>query len=315
MSEFSLIERYFRGPRLRSDVMLSIGDDCALVIPEQNQALAISVDTLVEGVHFLPTVDPRSLGHKSLAVNLSDLAACGATPAWCTLAMSHPDPNESWLAEFMGGFFDLANQHQIELVGGDTTRGPLTITVQVIGTVPPNQALKRSTASAGDLVYVSGPVGNAGLGLISELGRTNINNPEVLTALSRPTPRIELGIKLRGLASACIDVSDGLAADLGHILRCSHVGATIYWERVPLSRSVKEYIQQVGDMSFPLCSGDDYELCFTIPPKHEIHVMEIFRSLGLSGARIGHIDELAGLRILTANGPLLIERAGYEHFH
>jgi len=250
--EFGLIEKYFDRPSERADVILAVGDDCAILAPPDEQQLAVSVDTLVSGVHFFPDTDPRGLGHKALAVNLSDLAACGAKPAWCSLALTLPSIDEGWLSGFSAGFWGLARQHNISLIGGDTTQGPLSITVQVIGTTPRGKALLRSGAKANDLIYVSGPIGNAGLGLMGRQGAWEIKDPALFMALETPTPRIALGLSLLGIASACIDISDGLAADLGHILERSQVGAEIDWDQLPLSESVRQFIAQHDDLGFPL---------------------------------------------------------------
>lgn len=312
--EFGLIEKFFDRPSGRSDVILGIGDDCALLSPPEDQNLALSIDTLVSGVHFFGDTNPRGLGHKALAVNLSDLAASGAKPAWCSLALTLPHIDEAWLNEFSAGFFSLASKNNISLIGGDTTEGPLSITVQVIGTVPKGKALLRSGAKANDLIYVSGPIGNAGLGLLGRQGSWPIEDPTVYAALETPTPRVELGQALLEIASACIDVSDGLAADLGHILERSQVGAEIEWDRLPLSFPVREFVRQSGDVGFPLRTGDDYELCFTVPPGHQNEVEKIFRVLGLSGGYIGRIETIAGLRVRKASELIDMKKSGYEHF-
>lgn len=312
--EFGLIEKFFDRPSGRSDVILGIGDDCALLSPPEDQNLALSIDTLVSGVHFFGDTNPRGLGHKALAVNLSDLAASGAKPAWCSLALTLPHIDEAWLSEFSAGFFSLASKNNISLIGGDTTEGPLSITVQVIGTVPKGKALLRSGAKANDLIYVSGPIGNAGLGLLGRQGSWPIEDPTVYAALETPTPRVELGQALLEIASACIDVSDGLAADLGHILERSQVGAEIEWDRLPLSFPVREFVRQSGDVGFPLRTGDDYELCFTVPPGHQNEVEKIFRVLGLSGGYIGRIETIAGLRVRKASELIDMKKSGYEHF-
>lgn len=312
--EFGLIEKFFDRPSGRADVILAVGDDCALLAPPAEQNLALSVDTLVSGVHFFSDTDPRGLGHKALAVNLSDLAASGAKPAWCSLALTLPQIDEAWLSEFSAGFFALASKHNISLVGGDTTQGPLSITVQVIGTVPKGQALLRSGAKPNDLIYVSGPIGNAGLGLLARQGSWMIEDLAIFAALERPNPRIELGLSLHGVASACIDISDGLAADLGHILVQSQVGAEIEWDRLPLSTPVREFITHSGDLGFPLRAGDDYELCFTVPSHHQDEVERTLRHLELNGACIGRIESRPGLRIGSASGPINLGGSGYEHF-
>lgn len=312
--EFGLIEKFFDRPSGRGDVILGIGDDCALLSPPEHQNLALSIDTLVSGVHFFGDTNPRGLGHKALAVNLSDLAASGAKPAWCSLALTLPHIDEDWLSEFSAGFFSLASKNNISLIGGDTTEGPLSITVQVIGTLPKGKALLRSGAKPNDLIYVSGPIGNAGLGLLGRQGSWPIEDPMLYAALETPTPRVELGQALLEIASACIDVSDGLAADLGHILERSRVGAEIEWDRLPLSSPVREFVKQSGDLGFPLRTGDDYELCFTVPPDHQNEVEKIFRFLGLSGGYIGRIGTTAGLRVRKASELINMEKSGYEHF-
>jgi thiamine-monophosphate kinase len=312
--EFSLIETFFNRPTGRSDIILGIGDDCALLAPPALQNLALSIDTLVAGVHFFADTNPRGLGHKALAVNLSDLAASGAKPAWCSLALTLPQIDEAWLGEFSAGFFALAAQHDIALIGGDTTQGPLAITVQVIGTIPEGEALLRSGAKPNDLIYVSGPIGNAGLGLLGRQGSLFIEDPALYAALETPNPRVALGQALLGMANACIDISDGLAADLCHILERSQVGADIEWDRLPLSKPVRKFIDCSGDLGFPLRAGDDYELCFTVSPKHQEDVERIFRQLNLDGACIGRIESKPGLRIRTGSGLIDLVKSGYEHF-
>ena len=312
--EFELIQKFFDRPSGRPDVILAVGDDCALLQPPQQQNLALSVDTLVSGVHFFAETDPRGLGHKALAVNLSDLAACGAKPAWCSLALTLPQIDEAWLGEFSSGFLGLASQHNVALIGGDTTQGPLSITVQVIGMIPEGQALLRSGAEVNDLIYVSGPIGNAGLGLLGRKGSRLIEDPAIYAALETPIPRVALGQALLGMASACIDISDGLAADLGHILNQSHVGAEIDLDRLPISVPVRKYVEESGDLSFPLRTGDDYELCFTVPTRLQTEVERILQTLGLSGRCIGQVEPTPGLRIKNASGLISIEKNGYEHF-
>ena len=312
--EFSLIEKFFDRPSGRNDVVLGIGDDCAIVTPQGHDQLALSIDTLVSGVHFLDDTDPRGLGHKALAVNLSDLAASGAKPAWCSLALTLPAIDEAWLSEFSAGFFALASQHGISLIGGDTTQGPLSITVQVIGTIPEGKALLRSGAKANDLIYVSGMIGDAGLGLLGRQGSSSIEDPTLYAALEMPNPRVALGQALQGIASACIDISDGLAADLGHILEQSRVGAKIEWEQLPLSRPVREYVAQTEDLAFPLKTGDDYELCFTVPPHHQNEVERMLLQLDLKGACIGRIESNPGLRVRSSKGLIDVGKSGYEHF-
>ena len=246
----------------------------------------MTADTMVEGVHFLPDFDPESLGHKLLAVNLSDLAAMGAEPKWATLALTLPRCDEVWLQGFARGFFDLAARYGIELIGGDTTRGPLTITVQALGLVARDRALRRSGALPGDLIYLTGELGAAGLGLRILQGGTAIEDPSAIRRLERPEPRVDIGLKLRGLANSCIDVSDGLAADLWHILEASGVGATLDWEQLPLPDGVRRYLAETGDWRMPLSAGYDYELCFTVPPANGDELESRLRSVTCPYARI-----------------------------
>lgn len=315
LGEFELIRRFFTDQPVRhAGTVLGIGDDCALLRCGDGRELAVTVDTLVSGVHFLPDVDPESLGHKVLAVNLSDLAAMGAEPRWATLALTLPEADEDWLKAFAQGLFDLAGRHGVELVGGDTTRGPLAITVQAMGRVPQGLALRRSGARPGDLVYVSGPLGLAGLGLKIRLGQTTIDAPEAIVRLERPEPRVHLGQQLRGLASACIDISDGLAADLGHILEASGVGAVLDCECLPLSDGVRRYLADTGDWRMPLTAGDDYELCFTVSPAAKDALEQRLSESGLTAILIGRIQPERGLKLRKNGRDIDLTPAGYEHF-
>ena len=318
LSEFDLIHRYFTDlTPARADVCLGVGDDCAMLAPPGDQLLAVSIDTLVEGRHFSPGADPFSLGHKCLAVNLSDLAAMGAEPAWVTLALTLPGPDEAWLAAFARGFAGLANRHGVQLVGGDTTRGPLSMTLQVHGFVPEAQALRRSGARPGDLVYVSGTLGDAGLALLARQGLYvqagtlgSLNE-----RLDRPTPRLTVGRALRGLAAAAIDVSDGLGADLGHVCVASGVAATLYLDRLPLSPAVGAYVAETGDWRMPLSAGDDYELCFTVPAARQGEVEALGSQLDVPLTWIGTVEKGNGVRAVLPDGGGLAEvPAGYDHF-
>jgi len=317
ISEFSLIKQYFSDlTAQRDDVLLGIGDDCALLTCPPQQAVAVSIDTLVEGVHFFADVCPKTLGHKSLAVGLSDLAAMGAKPAWFTLALSLPEIDKDWLESFSTGLAELAVKHNIQLVGGDTTRGPLTISIQVHGVVEPEQALKRSGAKEGDLIYVTGCLGDAGLALQTKLAPDEypkLSESEleyVIARLEQPTPRIDVGQKLQGIASAAIDISDGLAADLGHILKRSQVGAKIELDKLPLSAPLKK-LSDSHATKLALSSGDDYELCFTVPVAHQ---QLLDSRLGNQCTCIGVIDKQAGLRFFMNNQETIIKEGGYDHF-
>lgn len=315
MSEFDLIRRYFAdlGPA-RSDVALGVGDDCALLQVPAGHDLAVSIDTLAAGIHFFPDCAPEHVGHKSLAVGLSDLAAMGAEPAWATLALTLPAADEAWVRGFAAGFAQLANAHGIRLVGGDTTRGPLSVTVQVHGLVPSGAAIRRGGARAGDGIFVSGTLGDAGLALRRMLAGDAVE-PALRSRLECPEPRVALGRGLRGLASAMIDLSDGLAGDLEHILRASGVGAELELARLPLSPWVADVVAVTGDWSLPLSSGDDYELCFSVPPEHQAAVRRLAIDLGCPVTPLGSIRAEKGLGYRRPDGSLdTIDRAGYDHF-
>jgi len=314
--EFDLIARHFT--RATPGAVLGVGDDCALLAPTPGMQLAVSSDMLLEGRHFSPQDSPAGLGHKSLAVNLSDLAAMGATPRWATLAIALPEENDAWLTAFARGFFRMADLHAIELVGGDTTRGTLTISITVMGEVPPGQALRRDGAQVGDDIWVSGVIGSAALALAYRQGRLfmeQIDAAKVLPALYLPTPRIELGLALRGLASSAIDISDGLLGDLGHILERSHVGATLEFSALPTLPVTQAYLHEAVARDCVLAGGDDYELCFTAPASKRNAVLAAAASAGVTVTRIGHIHAEPGLTVIDANGqPLHVDKTGYDHF-
>lgn len=318
MGEFDLIARYFHRPAKRSP--LGVGDDCALLAPAPGMQLAVSSDMLVEGRHFLSTVDPVRLGHKALAVNLSDLAACGAKPLAFTLALALPGVDEPWLEGFSRGLFALAGQHGCELVGGDTTRGPLNICITVFGEVPAGAALLRSGARAGDDVWASGSLGDARLAL--EVFRGTLALPAEVFAQARarmeqPTPRVALGQALRGTASAAADVSDGLVGDLGHILAASGVGATLDADAAAalVAAAGTPGLDAATLRGCALAGGDDYELVFTAPPAARAAVVQAGRESGTPVARIGRIDAEPGLRVVDAAGAPVAQRFGaFDHF-
>ena len=317
-SEFDLIARYFTRPtRIGSVVQLGVGDDCALIAPPPNESLAISTDMLVEGRHFLPGADPESLGHKALAVNLSDLAAMGARPLGFSLALALPSADEAWLASFARGLFTLADNEQIELIGGDTTRGPLNICITVFGSVPIDHALRRDGALANDDVWVSGSLGDARLGLEVLTGHIELSADDTAIALQRlhrPIPRMSLGIALRGIASAAIDVSDGLIGDLEHILRRSALGATIEADLLPIGSALHSQDQQT-QYEFALNGGDDYELCFSAPAEQRENVIAAAKQAGIAVTCIGHLTEMPGLRVLDHEGkPLEVFSKSFDHF-
>lgn len=314
-SEFDLIARYFTKPV--KNAALGIGDDCALLLPTQGTKIAISTDMLVSGTHFFPDTDPRQLGHKSLAVNLSDLAAMGATPIAFTLALSLPKADEAWLKPFSEGLFALADLHQCELIGGDTTRGPLNICITVFGQIPFGQAIRRDKAQPGDDIWVSGTIGDARLALAHCMHETVLNDDDfrqVLPRLQMPTPRVTLGIALRNIASAALDLSDGLLGDLSHILDASGVGATLNVDILPISSIVARQPEQLR-MVCALGGGDDYELCFTAPVANRNDVLEVSLKSGVPVTRIGYIENELGLRLRNNKGdPVSFSQHSFDHF-
>ena len=314
MGEFELIRRYFARPARRA--ALGTGDDCALLAPAPGMQLAVSSDMLVEGRHFLSTVDPARLGHKALAVNLSDLAACGAAPLAFTLALALPRADAAFLEPFSRGLLALADAHGCELVGGDTTQGPLNICITVFGEVPAGQALLRSGARAGDDIWVSGTLGDARLAL--EVFRGQLSVPaDVFDAararMEAPTPRVALGVALRGIATSAIDISDGLLGDLGHVLRASGVGAVI---EAPLAEALMAApYQGARRLEFILAGGDDYELAFTAPPGRREAVAQAAALAGTAATRIGSVHAGSGIRLMDGDGTVLDARyASFDHF-
>jgi thiamine-monophosphate kinase len=326
-SEFELIARYFTRatPSAASGITLGPGDDCALVAPAPGMELAITTDMLVEGTHFLPDTDPGQLGWKTLAVNLSDLAAMGARPRWVLLAGALPDADEGWIAAFADGFFKCAKRYGAEVIGGDTTRGPRNLCVTAIGELPIGSALRRDGAKLDDDIWISGQPGLAALGLAHLQGKTTL--PEALArrcvmALQRPLPRVELGLRLRGIATSAIDVSDGLLADLGHILERSGLAADLFEGQFPLipPGSVPRLAREAQ-----LGGGDDYELCFTVPIAARQQIVMLAAELDLPLWRIGYTVPAAGenessravadIRLMDADGqPLPIPKKGFDHF-
>ncbi len=321
MNEFALIDRYFKRAPRDPAVALGVGDDAAVLRPETGRELVLTVDLLVEGRHFLPGTDPARLGHKVLAVNLSDLAAMGARPRWALLAGALPDSDEAWLAAFAAGLFALADAHGVELVGGDTTRGARAFALTLAGDVPAGTAITRAGARAGDDVWVSGTLGDAMLALAALEGRTTLPAPALDVARARleaPTPRVALGAQLRGIATAAIDVSDGLTGDLGHILECSGVGARVELAALPRSSSLGEKLagsEHELALQCLLGGGDDYELCFTAPAARRAEVAAIGRSQPVPLARVGAIIAGSALVVVDDAGIALpaLPRA-FDHF-
>ncbi len=328
MGEFDLIERYFKRPAHKA--ALGVGDDCALLLPTPGMQLAVSSDMLVEGRHFLSTVDPERLGHKALAVNLSDLAAIGAEPLGFTLALALPRPDETWLAGFSRGLLTLADAHGCELVGGDTTQGPLNICITVFGEVPPGDGLLRQNAQVGDDIYISGTIGDARLALEVFRGMHSLSAPAFEQArlrMEQPTPRVALGIALRAIANAAIDISDGLLGDLSHILKRSSVGAQIdtgwlqaagAFGEARLAAGISPALAELPwskRLEFALAGGDDYELCFTAPVNQRELVHAAAWETNTPITRIGRITADQGLVVLDPQGQPIAKRfASFDHF-
>ena len=310
--EFDLIARIRARVATRADVVLGIGDDAALLAPPPGRQLVVTADTLNDGVHFPRGTSPADVGWKALAVNLSDLASMGAEPAWCTLSLSLPQSDPAWIEGFLDGFLDLAGQHGIALVGGDTTRGPLSIAVTAMGLVEPGRALRRDGARVGDEVWVTGTLGDAAGGL-ALLDREPVS--ALRARLDRPTPRVAAGRALAGIATACVDVSDGLLADLGHVCARSHVAAHLDVDALPASAALREAFGEADRIALQASGGDDYELCFTAPADAGADIDAVSAQLGLRFTRIGRIVAGEGVHPVDAKSqPWSSPRRGYDHF-
>lgn len=310
MNEFALIRRYLQWPARRPELRVGNGDDGAVHAVPGGQELATAMDTLVGGVHFFPDVDPQSLGHKALAVNLSDLAAMGAEPAFALLSLTLPQADEAWVADFARGFRDLAQDHGCDLIGGDLTRGPLAVTVQVSGYVPAGQAIVRGGARAGDDIWISGDIGAAGAALRDLRGEQPLPAAVRAAALERllwPSPRVRLGLTLRGIAHAAIDLSDGLGGDLAHIAAASGLGAEVLVERLPLWRAGADWTRAVTD-------GDDYELCLTAPAAARAAVAAAAGGAGVALNRVGRMVAGAGVQFQHGGQPVDPARGAHDHF-
>ncbi|MDC7707621.1 thiamine-phosphate kinase [Vogesella indigofera] len=315
MNEFELIQRYFT--RHAANAVLGVGDDAAIVRPTPHHDLHISTDMLVQGQHFFSDVSPYALGHKTLAVNLSDMAAMGATPCWAVLSLALPQLDKTWISEFSEGFFKLAEEHGLSVIGGDTTCGPLTLSVTIFGETPPGQALRRDAAQAGDDIWVSGSLGLAALAIQQRL-HSNPSIPDSVIAectqkLEYPTPRVALGKNLLGLAHSAIDISDGLMADLGHILARSNVGADIWFENIPthpwLANNRRAFAEIIT------AGGDDYELCFTAPYSAREKIAKLAEDLCCSLTRVGRIEHKKNIRLTDKfEQPITLSNSGYTHF-
>ncbi|KEY60573.1 thiamine-phosphate kinase [Serratia sp. DD3] len=318
--EFDLIARYFNRPEtVRRDVQLGIGDDCALLTVAEKQLLAISTDTLVSGIHFLAEIDPADLGYKALAVNLSDLAAMGADPAWLSLALTLPNVDEAWLKAFSDSLFEQLNYYGMQLIGGDTTRGPLSMTLTINGLVPAGRALTRSGAKIGDWIYVTGMLGDSAAGLAILQQRLQVSEPEARNYLLkrhlRPTPRVLQGKALRDLASSAIDISDGLISDLKHVLKASRCGARIELDELPMSQAMTQHAEVEQALRWALTGGEDYELCFTVPEINRGALEVALSHLGADYTCIGQIVSPAdGVKFYRGHQEIELPWHGYDHF-
>jgi thiamine-monophosphate kinase len=315
MPEFDLIARIHARAASRGDVVLGIGDDAAILRVPPGRDLVVAMDTLNSGVHFPEDTAPADIGWKALAVNLSDLAAMAATPAWCTLSLSLPQPDAAWVDGFLDGFLALAAQHGVALVGGDTTRGPLSVCVTAHGLVEPRSALRRSGARVGDDVWVTGTLGDAA-GALRQWQAADAVDPALRARLDRPAPRVAAGHALAGIASACIDVSDGLLADLGHVCRASRVGAILDVDALPASDALRSCFDRDTLRALQSAGGDDYELCFTAPKTARLAVESALQACDVPATRIGRITEDTGeIALHDAQGVAWSPpRRGYEHF-
>ena len=313
--EFDLIQRIQARAAARPDVILGIGDDAAIVQVPPGHELVISTDTLIAGVHFPAETSAADIGWKALAVNLSDLAAMGAQPAWISLALTLPAADSDWLDGFLDGFCELADQHGVALVGGDTTRGPLSISITAHGLLPAATALRRDGASIGDDIWVTGTLGDAA-GALRQWRGQGLQSAKLRYRLDRPTPRVTAGIALRGLASAAIDVSDGLVADLGHVLRRSSRSAEIDLGRLPTSRTLAEHFPLEAERwRLQLAGGDDYELCFTAAPAQALAIEQALAACDTAATVIGRVDAGSDIRLRTPEDePFALEAGGFEHF-
>lgn len=318
MKEFELIKHFFTKQLVkRKDVELGIGDDCAVLAPIESQNIVVTTDTLVAGVHFPFETSPRAIGHKAVAVNLSDIAAMGAKPSWLSLAITIPNVDEDWLREFCEGVFDLCEFYNVELIGGDTTQGPLSITITAQGLTPKDSYLSRSGAKAGDWLYVTGDIGDAALALQQITGKVDIA-PEFIDTIKKkldyPKPRVLAGVTLREYATSAIDLSDGLIADLGHICQASNVGANVVLDSLPLSSIMRDSLLADDAIALALSGGDDYELLFTVSEDNKVGMETAMSHAGTPVTCIGQINTSQTISTTLNNKPIPINTAGFEHF-
>lgn len=318
MKEFELIKHFFAEQLVkRKDVILGIGDDCAVVASTENQDIVVTTDTLVAGVHFPLETTPRAIGHKAVAVNLSDIAAMGAKPSWLSLAITLSEVDEGWLSEFCVGVFELCEYYNVQLVGGDTTQGPLSITITAQGLTPEGKYLSRSGAKAGDWLYVTGDLGDAALALQHYKGQVSINSDyikAIQTKLDFPRPRVLVGQSLREYASSAIDLSDGLLADLGHICKASNVGANIVLDDIPLSDGMLDTLSFDDAIDLALSGGDDYELLFTVSEDNKVGMETALSHVGIPVTCIGQINASQAISTTMNSKPISIKASGFEHF-
>lgn len=319
MNEFEIIDQFFAlKTKNRKDVLQGVGDDCALLKVPRGQRLAVSMDTLIAGVHFTEVCSPEDIAHKAIAVNLSDLAAAGAEPAWITISISLPESNQQWLQAFHQGLKKIVDHFGVQIVGGDTCKGALSITVQAHGFVPENVFCRRDTARAGELICVTGNLGDAALGLLVAQNKidsaTEKAKAYLLKKYRAPYPRVAAGIVLRGRATSGIDISDGLLADVGHISRASKVGALLQWERIPLSQEAKQTANKKLLMKSALSGGDDYELCFTIKEDELEPTTQALETVGIPCIPIGRMTGKPGVRVVDGEKEIKITEFGFQHF-
>jgi len=319
VKEFDLIGRYFSNSgHKRKDVVIGIGDDCAVTTVPENQQLAVTTDTLVSGVHFLNDAPAKSVAYKAVAVNLSDLAAMGAEPAWISLSLSLPEVDETWLDEFAAGLYELTQYYSVELIGGDTVKGPMALTITAQGFIPPGSELTRSNAKPGDWVYVTGTLGDAGAGLDILKNALNVSGEAKDVLINRhyfPTPRVAVGTAIRRIATSCIDISDGLLSDLKHILKASECGAKIHVDRLPLSRALTSAVSPEQAIEYALSAGDDYELIFTVGEEQRGSLETSLASTNVKATCIGQLTGQAGVLSLMHNNEKFTPQnpSGYEH--
>jgi len=319
MNEFEIINEFLAlKVKNRKDVIQGVGDDCALLKVPRGQRLAVSMDTLIVGVHFLPDCNPANIAHKAIAVNLSDLAAAGAEPAWITVSLTIPKFDSGWLKSFHTGLTKMAEYFGIQIVGGDTCKGPLSITIQAHGFVPEQVFCRRNTAQAGELICVTGTLGDAALGLLVAQGKLKVQSDEdkqfLIKKYETPFPRMASGIALRNRATAGIDISDGLLADVNHISQASNVGVLLRWERIPLSDAAKNVADKALLMKSVLTGGDDYELCFTVKEDELEATQQALEMVGSECTAIGRLSGKPGVRILDGNEDVKIDDLGFQHF-